>query len=46
VAKTNNNIALVYQTQGKYEEALVEYHKAEKVFVGVYGHEHPDVAMT
>ncbi len=29
------------QTQGKYEKALVDCHKAEKVFVGVYGHEHP-----
>ena len=36
VAKTLGNIAIVYRNQGKYDEALVEYHKAEKVFVSVW----------
>ena len=28
----------------KYEEALVEHHKALEVFLAVHGQEHPDVA--
>jgi tetratricopeptide (TPR) repeat protein len=39
-------MAVVYEKQGKYDEALDLYHKAEKVRVAVYGHAHPDVALT
>jgi tetratricopeptide (TPR) repeat protein len=39
-------MAVVYRNQGKYDEALDLYHRAEKVFVAVYGHEHPLVADT
>jgi pentatricopeptide repeat protein len=37
---------LLYRSQGKYDEALELYHEAEKVLVGVHGHEHLDVAAT
>ena len=38
VATTHNNMAVVYWNQGKYDETLDLYHKAEKVRVAVYGH--------
>ena len=46
VAGTVLNTAVVDEKQGKYHEALELYHKAEKVFVAVYGHDHLDVAST
>ena len=40
------NIGNVYQSQGKYEEALVELKKGLDVLVTVHGQEHPSVAMS
>ena len=40
------NIANVYQQQGRFEEALFHYGKAQEVFVAVYGGVHPSVADT
>ena len=34
----------VFGTQGRYEEALVQFQKALEVFLAVYGHEHSLVA--
>ncbi len=33
-------MTVVYMQQGKYDETLDLYHKAEKVSVAVYGHTH------
>jgi hypothetical protein len=38
VADTLLNIANVYDSQGKYDETLDLYQKAEKVYVALYGH--------
>ena len=39
-------IANVYYSQGRYEEALVQYQKVLEVFLAVYVQEHPLVAET
>ena len=43
------NIGAVYERQGRYEEALVQYQQALAVFLAVHGQEHhswPTVATT
>ena len=45
-ADTQNNIAIVFQQQGKYPEALEMYEKALKTRAAVLGPEHPLVADT
>ena len=35
---------MVYQKQGKYEEALVQYHKSLEIRLRLFGQEHPEVA--
>ena len=40
VAETCSNMANVYYSQGRHEEALVQHQKALEVFLAVYGHEH------
>ena len=44
MADTYTNIGNVCDSQGKCEEALVQFQKALEVFLAVYGHEHPLVA--
>ena len=46
VAKTQNNIAIIFQQQGKYSEALEMYQKSLATKEKVLGPEHPDVAST
>jgi tetratricopeptide (TPR) repeat protein len=46
VAGTLLNIANVYNRQGKYDEALVEYEKSLDIKIQVVGHAHPAVADT
>ena len=46
MASTLLNIAVVYHRQGKYDEALDLYQKAERVYIAVYGYAHPDVATS
>jgi len=40
VAASYSNIGLVYDSQGRYEEALVQYQQALAVFLAVHGQEH------
>ncbi len=40
-----NNIGAVYDSQGKYKEALENYRKALAINKKAYGEEHPDVAI-
>ena len=40
------NIGAVYERQGRYEEALVQYQQALAVFLAVHGQEHPSVAAS
>ena len=44
VAASYNNIANIYDDQGKYEDALVQYQKALEIQTRVFGSDHPDVA--
>jgi len=44
VAASYNNIGMVYDSQGKYEEALEVYQKALEIRTRVFGSDHPDVA--
>ena len=46
VAASYSNIELVYDSQGRYEEALVQYQQALEVFLAVFGSKHPFVADT
>ena len=46
VASTLNNIASVYDDQGRYEEALEHYERALAVRRKALGEEHPDVGDT
>ena len=46
VADSYNNIGLVYGSQGKYEEALVQYNRALEIRIRVLGQDHPDVATS
>jgi len=46
VADSYHNIGIVYQEQGKGEEALDQYNKALEIKIWVYGQDHPHVANT
>ena len=46
MAKSYNNIGLVYDRQGKYEEALEYYQKSLDIKIRVVGGDHPDVATS
>ena len=47
VATTYNNMAIVYNDQGKYDEALAMYEKALSIRLKKLGDDHPeDVATT
>ena len=47
VAASYNNIASIYQTQGKYEEALELHSKSLDIKTRIYGGDnHPDVATS
>jgi len=41
VATTCNNIGNILRQEGRFEEALEEYSKAEAIFAKVYGESHP-----
>ena len=44
MAASYNNIGNVYDSQGKYEEALEYYQKDLDITVRLVGQDHPDVA--
>ena len=46
VAASYNNIANIYDDQGKYEEALEYYQKDLEITVRPVGQDHPDVAVS
>ena len=46
MAASYNNIGMVYDSQGKYEEALEYYQKDLEITIKVVGHDHPDVATS
>ena len=46
MADTQNNIAMVLEKQGKFDEALELYEMALKTTIEALGHNHVDVAMT
>ena len=46
VAASYNNIGLVYDRQGKYEEALEYYQKSLDIKIRVVGGDHPNVATS
>jgi len=46
VAKSLNNLAMLYNKMGMYEKALPLCQKALEIFKQVLGEEHPDVATT
>ena len=46
VASSYNNIGNVYDHQGKYEEALVQYRRALEIKIRVFGQDHPGVAKS
>ena len=46
VAKTHNNMGVVYEAQGKYEEALEAYSKSLHIKIKVVGQDSPHVADT
>ena len=42
VARTYNNMAVVYDSQGHYEKALEYYQKGLDIMIKVVGHDHID----
>ena len=46
MAKSFNNIGLVYEKKGDYENALVQHQKALEIRTRVFGSDHPDVATS
>ena len=46
MADTQNNMAIVYQEQGKFQKALELYDAVLETTVRVVGHGHPSVAQT
>jgi len=45
VADSLNNMAIVYQQQGKYEEALEMFTKAYHIYLKVLGPDHPSTRL-
>src|SRR5258708_1212199 len=43
-AQSLNNLAGLYHTQGKYEQAEPLFQRALKIHKQVYGKDHPDIA--
>ena len=43
VATSYNNISEVHRAQGKYQEALVQYHKSLEIRLRLFDQEHPEV---
>ena len=46
MAKSFNNIGLVYEKKGDYENALVQHQKALVIQTRVFGSDHPHVATS
>jgi tetratricopeptide (TPR) repeat protein len=46
VASTLNNLAGLFQDQGKYSEVELLYNRALKIYEKALGPEHPNVAST
>ena len=46
VAKTEENMAIIYQSQGKFEKTLEIYRKVLETKIRVCGQDHPDVATS
>ena len=46
VAKTREKMAIIYQYQGHYDQALEIYKSVLETKIRVCGHEHPDVAKS
>ena len=46
IATVYNNIGLIYQSQGKYDEALTWLNKAREIREKVFGFQHPSTAGT
>ncbi|WP_139240833.1 tetratricopeptide repeat protein, partial [Geitlerinema sp. PCC 9228] len=46
VASSLNNLAFLYQSQGRYEEAEPLYRQALEMFKRLLGEQHPDVATS
>ena len=44
VARSYNNMANVYEAQGKYGEALKLYEQSLAINIKVFGNDHPKVA--
>ena len=43
---TRKNMSNVYQTQGRYKEALRVYHQAQEVYLAVYSQDSQEVALS
>ena len=46
MADSFNNIGIVYEMKGDFENALVQHQKALEIRTRVFGSEHPDVATS
>ena len=46
VAASYNNIAITYESQGKYVEALELHEKSKVIRIKAFGHDHVDVIRT
>jgi len=46
VATSYNNIGVVYERKGDYDNALLQHHRALEIRTRVFGSEHPSVADT
>ena len=46
VAKTRENMAIIYRKQGHYDQALEIYKSVLETKIRVCGHDHPDVAVS
>ena len=46
MAATYNNMAIVYDSQGKYDEVLEYYNKALEIRLKKLDNDHPNVAGT
>ena len=46
VAKSYNNMALIYEAQGKHVELLELHEKSKAITIKAFGHDHVDVIRT